>query len=124
MYDASIDCSHRVVTREDGSNQFNTAVGKKTDPVWTPGCWRGRDDSSDTEEEDTDSTQSDVITKYNQAMVCLSAAAGVENPPLLTHQIINWETASEKEKNVALKELLKLVGLFAILLLQTMERTC
>jgi hypothetical protein len=51
------------------------AVGKKT-----PGCWRGRDDSSDTDEEDTDSTQSDVITKYNQAMVCLSAAAGVENP--------------------------------------------
>lgn len=95
------------------------AVGKKT-----PGCWRGRDDSSDTDEEDTDSTQSDVITKYNQAMACLSATAGVENPPLLTHQIINWETASEKEKNVALKELLKLVGLFAILLLQTMERTC
>jgi hypothetical protein len=57
-------------------------------------------------------------------MACLSAAAGVENPPLLTHQIINWETASEKEKNVAFKELLKLVGLFAILLLQTMERTC
>jgi hypothetical protein len=57
-------------------------------------------------------------------MACLSATAGVENPPLLTHQIINWETASEKEKNVALKELLKLVGLFAILLLQTMERTC
>ena len=89
--------------------------------LWDVG--EGKGDSSDTEEEDTDSTQSDVITKYNQAMACLSAAAGVENPPLLTHQIINWETASEKE-SVALKELLKLVGLFAILLLQTMERTC
>ena len=103
MYDASIDCSHRVVTREDDSNQFNTPVGEKTDPMWTPGCWRGRDDSSDTEEDDTNSTQSDVITKYNQAMACLSAAAGVENPPLLTHQIINWETASEKEKNVCIE---------------------
>ena len=82
---------------------FNTPVGEKTDPMWTPGCWRGWDNSSDTEKEDTDSTQLDVITKYNQAMACLSAAAGVENPPLLTHQIINWESASEKEKNVCIE---------------------
>ena len=80
MYDAIIDCSHRVVTREDDGNQFNTPVGEKTDPMLTPGCWRGRDDSSDTEEEDTGSTQSYVLTKYNQAMACLSAAVGIETP--------------------------------------------
>ncbi len=124
MYDASIDCSHRVVTREDDSNQFNTPVGEKRDPMWIPGCWRGQDDSSDTEEEDTNSTQSDVITKYNQAMACLSAAAGVENPPLLTFKLLTGRRHQRRRRMFALKELLKLVGLFAILLLQTMERTC
>ena len=62
------------------------------------GCWRGQDDSINLEAENIEDKQTDVITKYNQAMECLSAAAGVESSLPLTHQTFNWTTASEKEK--------------------------
>ena len=65
---------------------------------WTPGCWRGQDDSIDLEDENINDKQTDVITKYNQAMECLSVAAGVESPLPLTRQTFNWTTELEKEK--------------------------
>ena len=52
---------------------------------------------------DINDKQTDVITKYNQAMECLSAAAGVESPLPLTRQTFNWTTASEKEKKSCIK---------------------
>ena len=91
--------SHREVTEECRSTSYYA----ENDPLWTPGCWRGQDDSIDLEAESIDDNQTDVITKYNQAMGCLSAAAGVESPLPLTHQTFNWTTASEKEKNVCIK---------------------
>ena len=71
--------------------------------MWTPGCWRGQDDSIGLEDENINDKQTDVITKYNQAMECLSAAAGVESPLPLTRQTFNWTTASEKEKKSCIK---------------------
>ena len=55
------------------------------------------------EDENINDKQTDVITKYNQAMECLSAAAGVESPLPLTRQTFNWTTASEKEKKSCIK---------------------
>ena len=87
-------CSHRNV-------MVSTPTRTKRDPIWTPGCWTGPEDSSNTEEE-INYKQEDVITKYNQGIEYLSAAGGVENPLPLTHQTFDWETASEKEKNVCI----------------------
>lgn len=58
--------SHREVTEECRSTSYYA----ENDPLWTLGCWRGQDDSIDLEAENIDDKQTDVITKYNQAMEC------------------------------------------------------
>ena len=42
--------SHREVTEECRSTSYYA----ENDPLWTPGCWRGQDDSIDLEGESID----------------------------------------------------------------------
>ena len=66
---------------------------KSSTSFWTPGCYTAYSSS-----DDEDDRSSDLITAYNKAMETLSEAACEHRPSLLTYQLKDWDSASNKEK--------------------------
>ena len=64
--------------------------------IWTPGC--SSTYFSDSVEEEEKEAQS-IVAKFNQALENLSDLAGVDKPPLLSHQLDDLESATSMEKH-------------------------
>lgn len=92
-----------------GSTSDETFVSGLSTPVsvvshtpkqtWTPSCWTGLSDTSDSEDEEVENKHPVVVQAFNDAMKHLSEIASIQPPaPVIFQLKTTWESATEDEK--------------------------
>ena len=77
-----------------GSPSFSSEASENAS-IWTPGCSSTYFSDSAVEEE---KEAQSIVARFNQALENLLDLAGVDKPPLLSHQLGDLESATSMEK--------------------------
>ena len=68
------------------------------DPLWTPGQWRERPESSSGDDSSGEKAEHDVIKDYNEAMTKIASLTGGKVKPLTFRLTTEWVKLRQMKK--------------------------